>query len=40
MTMEVMGIRKEDLRADLIDEYGAVGTYVQEARGSAINLFI
>jgi peroxiredoxin family protein len=40
MTMEVMGIRKEDLRVDLIDEYGAVGTYVQEARGSAINLFI
>jgi peroxiredoxin family protein len=40
MTMEVMGIRKEDLRADLIDVYGAVGTYVQEARGSAINLFI
>jgi peroxiredoxin family protein len=40
MTMEVMGIKKEDLRADLIDEYGAVGTYVQEARGSAINLFI
>ncbi len=40
MTMEVMGIRKEDLRTDLIDEYGAVGTYVQEARGSAINLFI
>jgi peroxiredoxin family protein len=40
MTMEVMGIKKEDLRADLIDEYGAVGTYVQEASGSAINLFI
>ena len=40
MTMEVMGIRKEDLRGDLINEYGAVGTYVQEARGSAINLFI
>jgi peroxiredoxin family protein len=40
MTMEVMGIRKENLRTDLIDEYGAVGTYVQEARGSAINLFI
>jgi len=40
MTMEVMGIRKEDLRQDLIEEYGAVGTYVQEARGSAINLFI
>jgi peroxiredoxin family protein len=40
MTMEVMGIRKDDLRQEMIDEYGAVGTYVQEARGSAINLFI
>ncbi|MBC8446422.1 MAG: NAD(FAD)-dependent dehydrogenase, partial [Chloroflexi bacterium] len=29
-----------DLREDLIDEYGAVGTYIQEARESAITLFI
>ncbi|OGD31374.1 NAD(FAD)-dependent dehydrogenase, partial [Candidatus Atribacteria bacterium RBG_16_35_8] len=27
MTMEIMGIKKEDLREDLITEYGAVGTY-------------
>ncbi len=40
MTMEVMGIEKEELREELIDEYGAVGTYIQEARGSSINLFI
>ena len=40
MTMEIMGIRREDLREDLIDEYGAVGTYIQEARKSAITLFI
>lgn len=40
MTMEVMGIKKEELRDDVIDEYGAVGTYVQEARESSINLFI
>jgi len=40
MTMEIMGIRREDLREDLIDEYGAVGTYIQEARESAITLFI
>lgn len=40
MTMEVMGIRKEDLREDLIDEYGAVGTYIHEARNSSITLFI
>jgi peroxiredoxin family protein len=40
MTMEIMGISREDLRQDWIDEYGAVGTYIQEARRSAINLFI
>lgn len=40
MTMEIMRIKKEDLREDLISEYGAVGTYIQEARESTINLFI
>jgi peroxiredoxin family protein len=40
MTMEIMGIRREDLREDLIDEYGAVGTYIQEARQSQVTLFI
>ena len=40
MTMGVMGIDKEDLREDLIDEYGAVGTYINEARNSDITLFI
>lgn len=40
MTMEIMGIRREDLREDLIDEYGAVGAYIQEARESNITLFI
>ncbi len=40
MTMDVMGIKKEDLRLDLIDEFGAVGTYVNEARKSDITLFI
>lgn len=40
MTMEIMGVRKEDLRENWIDEYGAVGTYIQEARSSAITLFI
>ena len=38
--MEIMGISRKDLREDLIDEYGAVGTYVQQARDSAITLFI
>ena len=40
MTMEIMGIKHEDLREDLIDEYGAVGAYIQEARNSSITLFI
>ena len=40
MTMEIMGIKSGDLREDLIDDYGAVGTYVQEARESKITLFI
>jgi len=40
MTMEIMGIRRQDLREDLIDEYGAVGTYIQEARNSQITLFV
>lgn len=40
MTMGIMGIKKEDLREDLITEYGAVGTYIREARESTVNLFI
>jgi peroxiredoxin family protein len=40
MTMEIMGVKKEDLNEDIIDEYGAVGTYIQEARNSSITLFI
>ena len=40
MTMEIMGIRPEDLRQDLIDEYCAVGSYVQETRASRVTLFI
>jgi len=40
MTMEVMGIKKEDLRDDLISDYCAVGTYINEARESNVTLFI
>ena len=40
MTMEIMGIDREALRDDLVDEYGAVGTFIQEARDSEITLFI
>ena len=40
MTMEIMGIDREDLREDLITECGAVGTFIQEARESSVTLFI
>ncbi len=40
MTMEIMGIRPEDLRQDLIDEYCAVGSFIQDARNSKVTLFI
>lgn len=40
MTMDIMGVKRNDLREDMIDEYAAVGTYIQEARNSSITLFI
>jgi peroxiredoxin family protein len=40
MHMGIMGVKPEDLRQNLITEYCAVGTYVQEARESKITLFI
>lgn len=40
MTMEIMGIKKEDLEQGLITEYAAVGTYIREAKESDITLFI
>lgn len=40
MTMEIMGIEKEDLRDEVITEYCAVGTYIKEARESEMTLYI
>ena len=40
MTMEIMGIRPEDLEQEWIDDYCAVGTYIQAARDSTVTLFI
>lgn len=40
MTMDIMGIGKEDLREEVITEYCAVGTYIKEARESEITLYI
>ena len=40
MTMDIMGIEATELRQDLIEEYCAVGTYIDEARHSTVTLFI
>ncbi len=40
MTMEIMGVRKKDLHKEWIDDYGAVGTYIYEAKDAKITLFI
>ena len=40
MTMEVMGVTRDKLEQNLIDEYGAVGMYVNESKQSGLTLFI
>lgn len=40
MTMDVMGLQRKDLDADLIDDYGAVGTWWQDAHRSGITLVL
>jgi peroxiredoxin family protein len=40
MTMDIMGIKKEDLRDDLISDYCGVGTFILEAKDSTVSLFI
>ena len=40
MTMDIMGIQREDLRDDLVSDYCGVGTYVNEAKDSTLTLFI
>ncbi|MBI9012631.1 MAG: DsrE/DsrF/DrsH-like family protein [Clostridiales bacterium] len=40
MTMEIMGVSRADLMEDIIDDYGAVGTYIQESKNASITLFI
>ncbi len=40
MTMDIMGVKKEDLRQDLISDYCGVGTYMNEARDASVTLFI
>jgi peroxiredoxin family protein len=38
--MEIMGLKPEELNREWIDEYGAVGTYIMEAKDAKITLFI
>ncbi len=40
LTMELMGIKKNDLRDDLITDYGSVGAYCYESSDANITLFI
>ena len=40
MTMDIMGVKREDLDPKLIGNYCAVGTYIKEARESDITLFL
>ena len=40
MTMDIMGVSKENLREDLISDYCGVGTYMNEAKDAAVTLFI
>jgi peroxiredoxin family protein len=40
MTMDIMGVKREDLRDDLISDYCGVGTYMDEAKDATVTLFI
>ena len=40
MTMDIMGVKREDLRDDLISDYCGVGTYMDVARDASVTLFI
>ncbi|OGO04858.1 MAG: NAD(FAD)-dependent dehydrogenase [Chloroflexi bacterium RBG_13_56_8] len=40
MTMDIMGIKPEDLREDWVDECGGVGAYINQAQNSDLTLFI
>lgn len=40
ITMRVLGIKKEDLDQSLIEEYAAVGSYINESKDANITLFI
>jgi peroxiredoxin family protein len=40
MTMEAMGVTRDDIRDELVDHYGTVGSYVYASRDASATLFI
>jgi peroxiredoxin family protein len=40
MTIEIMGLSKKELLTGWIDEWRALGSYIQEARNANVTLFI
>ena len=40
MTMELMGVKEEDLRTDIVDEYATVGKYCYATKDADVTLFI
>lgn len=40
MTMELMGLKRDDLQEDLVDDYGTVGKYCLHTKDADITLFI
>jgi peroxiredoxin family protein len=40
MTMEAMGVDRGDIRDELVDQYGTVGSYVYASRDASATLFI
>jgi peroxiredoxin family protein len=40
MTMEAMGVTRDEIRDELVDHYGTVGSYVYASRDASATLFI
>ena len=40
MTMDVMGVEKDEMRDEVITDYCTVGTFIKEAKESEFSLFI
>ncbi len=40
MCMRIFGLKPDDMIENMVDEYSAVGTYINEAKDSKITLFV